>query len=75
MRYSNSNTPAVFSKLFFILAFCAGSANAGAVVLAESTFDPGTGTDGWSGVECTNPGLCPVFGEVGALAPGDFFHN
>ena len=31
-----------------------------AMTLAESTFDPGMELDGWTGFECSNPGLCPL---------------
>ena len=46
-----------------------------AITLAESTFDPGADFDGWTGVECSNPGLCPVDGGGGPLAGDKFFHD
>ena len=55
------------------LALWVGSASA--MPLALSTFDPGENFDGWTGVECVNPGLCPLFGEVGSLAADKFFHD
>ncbi|MEM7469531.1 MAG: hypothetical protein AAF387_22000, partial [Pseudomonadota bacterium] len=60
----------VVASVFFVWV---GSAQA--IVLAESIFDPGMDFDGWTGVECTNPGICPVDGDVGPLDPSKFFHD
>lgn len=61
--------------LAITLIFGFGSANA--TTLAESTFDPGMDFDGWTGVECGNPGLCPLIisGELGPLPASEFFHD
>ena len=56
------------------------SSSAFALTLAESTFDPGMNFDGWTGVECENPGLCPIdFNPAinipeGPLGAPDFVH-
>jgi hypothetical protein len=52
------------------LAFAAAFAGATHAAIALSTFD--TGTDGWVGVACPNPGICAA--GVIVLLPGNFDH-
>ena len=48
-----------------LLLLLGSTASAGAVGI-ESTFDPGTGADGWEAIVCDNPG-CPFSAETGSL--------
>ena len=81
MNAFNPRRPKVIVRqLLAAISLALLSTSAFAVVLAESTFEPLGDLDGWTGVECDNPGLCsvpllgpPVVGE-GPLDGMEFFH-
>ena len=60
LNLSLKSVAVIIGSLFF-------AAEASAMTAIESTFDPGTGPDGWTAVVCGNPG-CPLGAETGALA-------
>ncbi len=77
-RPSTARRLRVTAAALFVASFAALNASAAGVILAESTFDPGSPNfDTWTAVQCNNPGVCPLFGGEAALVAGGakFFHN